>query len=99
MATSTKTRRQARAEHIGHGALLVLEDGTMLAVLDRRGSPDGPEALVEDCATPTPQQRVESRLANAGRCEVEPVTRWVAVENLVGAQLVREPERLTTGFS
>ena len=98
-AASESTRRVAQAEHVGRGAIVVTDDGAMLAVLDRRGSEDGPEALVEDCATPTRKQRVESRCANAGRCEVEPDTRWVAVEDLVGSQLVREPERLTTAFT
>lgn len=99
-----------RAEYgdVRGGAYLATGDGDLYAVRDvRRRRENGEslmEALIEDCLTPTPGERLITGqigdrqgvvLASRGVVvdrAAETATRWVPVDWLVGLRLVRAPD-------
>jgi hypothetical protein len=91
VATETQQRRSVVDADLNTGALLV-HDESMYEVIARRVRNGVHEVMLEDLATPTAVERMESRLENAGRCEADPARAWRPVRDLVGTSvLVRPP--------
>lgn len=98
MATETIARRPAVDGDLHTGAMVVAVDddgANLFEVVTRRVVNGEHQVLLEDLSTPTPSERLESRLENAGRCVAEPERNWLPVSKVLGWQLVRPPLSLS----